>query len=485
MQPGGLSTTSNKDCQVFGASETLEVRQELGTYRIPRKAVSRTSDELRVASSSSLHLFHSASATTHDSLTSSQASLPSVLAPSSNAPALATRSPLGPRPLTSQVQTKRKSLPNSGTVFRSTNGTERKPAKANPRANGPRTNDIPRGFNTLPTLEISKTEKPCSITLIRRDPASGSQWNVGKISSQPISGMTLSAVGNSSWSQKMSSVWLHISNPGYDQFQGGETKYHGGEHGAIMSQAEPTIPQTGFYRQISMELSSFWDRNFKQRLRGLSDSSSLRKGTWARNSMDTTSDQFQGVYQHQSPSQDKGQKHQRCFFLSPWNGKCEFSTGPSGRSLKCKHIPPGTGLQLKKLSAEISELRFNLPSASISNSSATPPNTNQTARGSAGAKLANLRNKGLEASPQLPPTSYAAVYPSDDDSESGGHLDLTLGRERAGGGSRGERVKLGKLIIHDEGLNMIDLVVAANMGIWWRIWEKRSVLPTMPKAPLT
>ena len=47
-----------------------------------------------------------------------------------------------------------------------------------------------------------------------------------------------------------------------------------------------------------------------------------------------------------------------------------------------------------------------------------------------------------------------------------------LGRERAGGGNRGKRAKLGKLLVHDEGLKMLDLVVAANMGIWWQAWER-------------
>jgi NADH dehydrogenase (ubiquinone) Fe-S protein 8 len=53
-------------------------------------------------------------------------------------------------------------------------------------------------------------------------------------------------------------------------------------------------------------------------------------------------------------------------------------------------------------------------------------------------------------------------------------LDLQLGYERAGGGKRGNRAKLGKLIVHDEGLKMLDLVVAANVGMLWASWEKIS-----------
>ena len=43
--------------------------------------------------------------------------------------------------------------------------------------------------------------------------------------------------------------------------------------------------------------------------------------------------------------------------------------------------------------------------------------------------------------------------------------------DRAGGESAGKPAKLGKLIVEDEGLRMLDLVVAANMSIWWIAWE--------------
>jgi hypothetical protein len=52
-------------------------------------------------------------------------------------------------------------------------------------------------------------------------------------------------------------------------------------------------------------------------------------------------------------------------------------------------------------------------------------------------------------------------------------MDLSLARERAGGGMRGTSAKLGKLIIEDEGLKMLDLVVAACMGVWWGFYDQR------------
>jgi hypothetical protein len=51
-------------------------------------------------------------------------------------------------------------------------------------------------------------------------------------------------------------------------------------------------------------------------------------------------------------------------------------------------------------------------------------------------------------------------------------FDVNIGGERAGGGNRGRRAKLGKLIIYHDGMKMLDLLVAANMGLWWGTWEK-------------
>jgi hypothetical protein len=51
-------------------------------------------------------------------------------------------------------------------------------------------------------------------------------------------------------------------------------------------------------------------------------------------------------------------------------------------------------------------------------------------------------------------------------------LDLSLGQEKAGGGFGGKQAKLGKLIVHPDGVVMLDLLVAANVGLWWRAWER-------------
>jgi len=52
-----------------------------------------------------------------------------------------------------------------------------------------------------------------------------------------------------------------------------------------------------------------------------------------------------------------------------------------------------------------------------------------------------------------------------------GRLDLSLGQEALGGGFRGQQAKLGKLLIFADGNKMLDLVVSANIAMFWRAWK--------------
>ena len=61
---------------------------------------------------------------------------------------------------------------------------------------------------------------------------------------------------------------------------------------------------------------------------------------------------------------------------------------------------------------------------------------------------------------------------SEDARRSFDRMDLSLGQEVAGGGFERKSAKLGKLIIEDEGLKMVDLLVAANLALWWRAYER-------------
>lgn len=194
-------------------------------------------------------------------------------------------------------------------------------------------------------------------------------------------------------------------------------------------------------------------------------------------------------------------------FLSPWDGRCDFRTSSNGRGLKCRHTRNTTSQGFNPLAAAqalrdaassatdggragggggrsrgasasvmgggggggdmgktvpVSELRFNLPSTDLFHS--------KEDRERAAREVVEGFGRMLVRSP--------GGHERDGD-EDGGEDDEEpvfdfsgLGRERAGGGNRGKRAKLGKLLIHDEGLKMLDLVVAANMGIWWQAWER-------------
>jgi hypothetical protein len=111
-------------------------------------------------------------------------------------------------------------------------------------------------------------------------------------------------------------------------------------------------------------------------------------------------------------------------------------------------------------SSEVSELRFNLPTSSRtadvvkSKRSSYIPTPNRRSHQASSEDGGNL--------------SGVATFAMRDD----GKMDLTLGQERAGGGFGGKQAKLGKLIVQPEGLVMLDLLVAANVGLWWRAYEK-------------
>lgn len=148
-------------------------------------------------------------------------------------------------------------------------------------------------------------------------------------------------------------------------------------------------------------------------------------------------------------------------FQSPWNGTCNFVTGVAGRSLRCLHSHPSRYGQ----AIEVSELRFNLPSSkafAAAPKSLTPGTPRDRKRSSYFSKS----HRRQEALKSIDNASTGSEIDLDD------RLDLSLGQEHAGGGFGGKHAKLGKLIIEKDGLQMLDLVVAANMALWWRVYDQ-------------
>lgn len=102
----------------------------------------------------------------------------------------------------------------------------------------------------------------------------------------------------------------------------------------------------------------------------------------------------------------------------------------------------------------MSELRFNLPTSELFKS----PEGREEVK----TQLQGHFNKLLGRDDRNDAYDDGMVSP----------FDINLGKEKAGGGNRGKRAKLGKLIIYPDGLKMLDLLVSANMGLWWQAWEK-------------
>ena len=148
-------------------------------------------------------------------------------------------------------------------------------------------------------------------------------------------------------------------------------------------------------------------------------------------------------------------------FQSPWNGSCNFVTGVAGRSLKCLHSHPSNYGQ----AIEISELRFNLPSSKTF--AAAPkslsPGTSRESKRSSFFSNSHRRHDSFDS------INGGSSETKVDLEE---RLDLSLGQEHAGGGFGGKHAKLGKLIIEPGGLQMLDLVVSANMALWWRVYDR-------------
>ncbi|KAH0564769.1 hypothetical protein GP486_001839 [Trichoglossum hirsutum] len=371
----------------------------------------------------------------------------------------------------------------------------------------------------------SAAPKAISITLIRRDPSSGGQWNVGNIAITPALDGPLPSKQQYRPSSYVKSgmpprrISVEITNPGYGKFlppkrpplyptpaSEGRVSLGDGEESVrwkdfayqnispIQAPTESNIDVSDetFRREVWIEGAGFWDLNLRK---GGSDSIGA-DGTASFSASNTDSPSSGVGESERSRFDDSDSTPQRSsetgissaksmakkeVFISPWNGRCEFSTGAGGRSLKCKHTLPTFSAP-----AQVSELRFNLPvpSAFGGNRSAvaTGPSSSETNRSSVFSQSIRkhlLSHHRRRSRSESPPTTNVPTKPNDysgdvDNARPGldRRLSIELGQEKAGGGPTGKRTKLGKLIVEDEGQRMLDLIVAVNMGIWWRAWER-------------
>lgn len=385
------------------------------------------------------------------------------------------------------------------------------PATSGRSFDGPRDNGIPR-FH---------------VTLIRRDPSYGSQWNVGTISNHESA-----SLGDDS------SIDVEISTPAYKQLaRESEQPLSLADLGINFpstthnkSNSSLPVPQA-LSEQISRKSSAApVPLTFTRKVSLLPAYRHHHRFSSSNDSNDPTS-------RDRSPIKSPTAKTKGVYtFTSPWNGTCAFSMGVNGRSLKCKHTIAEassnftTGGQSSSPTVTAAEIRFNLPafpshtvvnqgrhradkprqSQQYQQQPPNPPFAQSNNRpGSSGSgsgtdlaekrkSLSNFFNTpSRDRAQSHSPSRFRAHFhqhhnsrpeigvntnlannnnnnspdPFTSPNDQSDRLDLGLARERAGGGLRGKSAKLGKLIINDEGLKMLDLVVAACMGVWWQYYE--------------
>ncbi|KAK0841716.1 hypothetical protein LTR03_009729 [Friedmanniomyces endolithicus] len=294
-----------------------------------------------------------------------------------------------------------------------------------------------------PVEDLSNPDyAPGSLTLIRRDPASSEQWNVASIHDPPVLEVSSSnALGRGSARRIKrggAPLYLDITNPAYGQFIDADRPESRTSTSTHSSDTEP-VPEGTFRRRLYMPGSRYGEHSYGHDSASKNDA--MRTTLRNRMSVDMSVT---------TPPADKRNKSYT--FTSPWSGRCEFATSAAGSSLKCRHTLARQG------AVEVSELRFNLP-----NSAKNTPAPVAEKRASYFSRHARNLSSGEDYEGSATPS-----FLLDED----GRVDLTLGQEKARGGFGGKQAKLGKLVIEPEGLKMLDLLIAANVGLWWRAYER-------------
>lgn len=330
--------------------------------------------------------------------------------------------------------------------------------------------------------------EPFALTLIRRDPGTGSQWNVGRVSSRQLDPPTqdeeqtsgLFKTGSPPDGVSMTSppININLENSGYAKFRPMPRRrsLEAAGLGALAVNAtddDSLVPEIGvFARQLQMGYTKSLMSNLKDKFQKLEEQ--INKKGHGRNGSDSSQEMAKEQTTTAVGQPGPGMKPRGYAFTSPWDGKCDFRTGNGGRSVRCYHTPHDSqnvsynqrleeqGINLPRPSATaLSELRFNLPSTEL-----LVHSENDGANGE--SKL-----RGHFAKLLRPAAGHRGADDDDDDQDDAiSPFDVNIGGERAGGGNRGNRAKLGKLIIFHDGLKMLDLLVAANVGVWWGAWER-------------
>jgi hypothetical protein len=211
-------------------------------------------------------------------------------------------------------------------------------------------------YNSKPIATIGTT-----LTLIRRDPGSGSQWNVATIHDRPIAEIS-SEPYNMQPKGQGAPLFIEITNPGYSKFmldeEGVPPMALRRESGSSIStnQTRSLATSRTFQRQIWMEGMKPSKNGFAHgRTHSREDSQTFASTEALHNKSRTSLDfgrQPQGLtsglnqYMYDSkPDLSESNVRPRMMerakssfrgyvFLSPWNGRCEFVTTGGGNALR-------------------------------------------------------------------------------------------------------------------------------------------------------
>ena len=324
-------------------------------------------------------------------------------------------------------------------------------------------------------IPVTSCNSDFSLTIIRR--YNSLQANVGKVEhhTEHHSSDTVYPATNGQSLPKPSNAKtsIEILTPGYLKFDHNAISIKSDQHGKAASQRQSVMNNHVLHdedgrepaKKFQRQLQPLPNRKRPQQQHPLESDDSYLGGPALRSSDDFRQPGQQSSeesgFKRLSPSlpPSPAQYTRNFAFESPWHGLCEFSTGIAGRSLKCKHT-------LGSSSDTISELRFNLPSSKAFGASPRSQSSSDTTRDSKRSSIFSHHGRTHSASEHPGHQAHEGKVELED------RLDLSLGRERAGGGFGGKQAKLGKLVIENEGLKMLDLLVAANIALWWKVYEK-------------
>lgn len=206
-----------------------------------------------------------------------------------------------------------------------------------------------------PRMPTGSPAASTTLTLIRRDPASDSQWNVAYIEDPPVYDLSSSTLNEPMTKNKYGApFYIEVTNPGYSKFLNNPEKQEllrqSTELSNRMSQLgapsanynpymPPSIPATssdirgGADQREETFRRRVWMEGSKHRSRSSHDFSA------GRDSQRSSGEAYSGDFRVAGPPSpmvhdDKQPGFRGYVFKSPWNGRCEFITGVSGDTLK-------------------------------------------------------------------------------------------------------------------------------------------------------